>query len=1044
MIVFASGKTGSCFVQTGSAQPEATPDIYTAGIVPGRKYSCRTYQGMNTEPKMKYRIRAVLLMLAVVLVCPLYAQFAHYIHFSGRDGMPSNNIYQLLEDTDGFIWIGTNRGLVRYDGHTFRTFTTKDGLPTNDIWQMEITGDGKVWFISRSKKCGYIWKDKVYSFPLPRNIIPSSFNYFIGADGIRFESSKLGDPVVVGILALKDNVWQYEDSTVTAQAQRTIGRNRLGVMLPAGRKLYLLQDSVFVADLNGKWLFTLRNKGRGPLLTSFNNVGISRLWNGYLMVFMSGEYATLFNFSERTFISRKLFDSSETNMFQGYPEYQRYGEHFFQASKYNQFVIVDSNLNFIEKHNFPELYPAAHILKDRSGNYWMGGPQGGLVVFPHYARAARRYFSGRKVNNVFQTGKELIVTAGNDIFVRRSGDTAFTRIQSNVDIITQVGYYAPENLYYMGGRMTVLLGNDLSKLQQVKYFYSREGRKLPMIPNLKDLIRMPDGSYTGISGARLHFFDENLQSRYDMVFGPLSHNIYGARKLLYWKNTLYIGGNALYRFRNDSIELHPGLPEEMQKTISYMMPFNEHYMLLGTDGAGVYLFDGKHRIIPVGGSEGYVINKMVLRRNALWIATDNGVHRIVAAADGQGSYLAESFYVEDGLLSNNVNSISFSGDTLWAAHDQGLVSLDVSPGNFRCQIRPFLNTRDVYRVNDSTYALTYGDLENIELNFGVLALPVQKYMNYSFKLGENADWFRSATTTLSLGKVNPGEQYIYFRATDQHGNSGQLRILLKVHPLWYQTFWARAGIVSLLIVLAIALTLLLRLRTERRQKAALSLKGRMSELELKALRSQMNPHFVFNSLNAIQFFVIKNKPELSEMYLARFSKLVRMFFEYSRYDTLRLSQEIDLLERYLEIEKLRFEDKLEYEVYADEELDVDELEIPSMILQPIVENAVNHGIFHKKDKGRVSVRFTSIDAYTFRVEVEDDGVGINTTREMYRSETYNYRSRSSEVLKERLKILSDHKASQWQVVYSIADRSEQDVMLSGTLVVITFAYRPQN
>lgn len=623
--------------------------------------------------------RTVLFMLAEALVWPLHAQFAHYIRFTGRDGMPSDNIYQLLEDTDGFIWIGTNRGLVRYDGHTFRTFTTRDGLPANDIWQMELSSDGKVWFISRSKKCGYIWKDKVYSFPLPRNTIPSSFTYFIGEDGLRFESSKLGDPVVVGVLALKDNIWQYEDSTVMPQSERTIGRNRLGVMLTAGRKLCVLKDSVFVADLSGKWLFTLRNKGSGPLLTSFNNVGMSRLWHGYLMMYMSGECASLFNFRERTFISRKLFDSSETNVFQGYAEYQRYGEHFYQASKYNQFVIVDSNLNFIEKHNFPELYPAAHILKDRNGNYWMGGPQGGLVVFPYYARATQFYFGGRKVNNVFQTGKELIVTAGNDIFMRRNGDTAFTRIQSNVDLITQVGYHAPENLYYISGRIMTFHGNDLHELQRKYYFYWKDGRQHSTALNLKDMIRLPDGSYTGISGARLIFFDNNLQPCYDIAYGPLSHNLYGARRLLYWKNTLYIGGYGLYRFRNDSIELHPGIPEEMQKPISYMMPFNEEYMLLGTDGSGVYLFDGKHRFIPVGGSEGFTVNKIVLRGQAIWIATDNGVHRIERTPGGYGSCLAESFYVEDGLLSNNVNSISFSGDTLWAAHDQGLAALNVSP-----------------------------------------------------------------------------------------------------------------------------------------------------------------------------------------------------------------------------------------------------------------------------------------------------------------------------------------------------------------------------
>jgi len=999
---------------------------------------------MNALYTMILRLRqAALFLLLQMLLTPMYAQFGHYISFGNREGMPSDNIYQLLEDTDGFIWIGTNRGLVRYDGRNFRTFTTKDGLPANDIWQMEITSDGKVWYICRSKRWGYIWKDKVYSFPVAAGMVPSSFTFYFDEDNLRFEGTKLSGPSAIGIYALKNNIWQYEDSLELPWSIRGAGRDLIGVMLPAGRVLYNTPDSVFVTDLGKKWLFTLRNRGSGPQLTSFNEIGIGRLWKGYLMMYMDKEYATLYDFRAGTFISRKLFDSSKTQIFQAYPEYQRYGEHYYQASKYNQFVIVDSNLNFIEKHNLPEIYPAAHILKDRGGNYWMAGPQGGLSVFPHYSFGVRRYFSGQKVIITYQSGKELIVVAGSALYMRPNGDTAFTRIKHHIDLITDVGGYAPQNLYYMGGRSGTMFGSDLEKLKERRYVMENVsgGKRLTQYPNLKAMIRLPDSSYAAVSGARLLFFDKELWPKYHFVHGPQRHWIYGARKLLYWNGRLYIGGDGMHWLYNDSVQVVPGLPESMQKGITYLVPFSKRYMLVGTDGSGVYLYDGAQRAFPVSGSEGFVINKIVLHKRSMWIATDNGVHRIEPVPGG--SRLAESFYVEDGLLSNNVNSIDFTGDTLWVAQDQGLVALNVHRGNFHTQVHPSLYTRDAYRLNDSTYALTYGDLENIELDFGVLALPVQRYMTYSFKIGDDAEWFSSATTTLSLGKLSPGERYIYFRATDQHGNSGQFRLLLQVRPLWYQTLWAKAGLVLLLVLLVISITLVFRLRAERRQKAALSLKGRMSELELQALRSQMNPHFVFNSLNAIQFFVIKNKVELSEAYLAKFSKLVRMFFEYSRYDSLRLDQEIDLLERYLEIEKLRFEDKLSYRVEVDERLDTEEMEIPSMILQPIVENAVNHGIFHKKGNGRVEVVFSYIDENSVRVRVKDDGVGINVMKEMYRNETRNYRSRSSEVLKERLKILSENKLSRWRVIYSIRDLSEESPGLTGTQVDIEFIYKPE-
>ena len=143
-------------------------------------------------------------------------------------------------------------------------------------------------------------------------------------------------------------------------------------------------------------------------------------------------------------------------------------------------------------------------------------------------------------------------------------------------------------------------------------------------------------------------------------------------------------------------------------------------------------------------------------------------------------------------------------------------------------------------------------------------------------------------------------------------------------------------------------------------ETALQNQKRQHELELKALRGQMNPHFIHNSLNAIQYYIQQNDVETSEDYLAKFSKLMRQFFEYSRQHQITLKDEIKLLKNYLYIEKLRFEDKLEYKIIIDKSLDIEEEVIPTMFLQPIVENAINHGIFHKKGNGLITLKFNKI------------------------------------------------------------------------------------
>lgn len=207
----------------------------------------------------------------------------------------------------------------------------------------------------------------------------------------------------------------------------------------------------------------------------------------------------------------------------------------------------------------------------------------------------------------------------------------------------------------------------------------------------------------------------------------------------------------------------------------------------------------------------------------------------------------------------------------------------------------------------------------------------------------------------------------------------------------------------------------------QRLEEQLSYQKRLHQSELRALRSQMNPHFVHNSLNAIQYYIQRNEVEISEDYLVRFSKLIRLFFEYSRRHHVTISEEIELLNHYLIIEKLRFEDKIDYTISVDDDIDQEEQTLPPIMLQPLVENAVNHGLFHKKGKGKIHISFEYIDDETFKVLIEDDGIGIKKAKKNYSHDTENNESHSSEVLIERLDLFKQNK--EWNITYHIDDLS---------------------
>ncbi|PHS64816.1 MAG: histidine kinase transcriptional regulator protein [Flavobacterium sp.] len=259
-------------------------------------------------------------------------------------------------------------------------------------------------------------------------------------------------------------------------------------------------------------------------------------------------------------------------------------------------------------------------------------------------------------------------------------------------------------------------------------------------------------------------------------------------------------------------------------------------------------------------------------------------------------------------------------------------------------------------------------------------------------------------------------------------------IPINILPLWWQTSWFIIAVLLISIILIAFTFWYIEKRIRLKKNKKLILEKQMAHVELKALRSQMNPHFVHNSLNAIQYYIQRNEVELSEDYLAKFSKLIRLFFEYSRKQNITIENEISLLSNYLEIEKLRFEDKLAFNILVDEKLELEQL-FPSMILQPIVENAVNHGLFHKNKKGVIGIKFMYVNDETFQVVIEDDGIGINKAKKMNKYTSKKDQSRSSEVIQERIDLL--RQSNKWDINYQIEDLSDI-TNTTGTRVTLTY------
>jgi len=207
----------------------------------------------------------------------------------------------------------------------------------------------------------------------------------------------------------------------------------------------------------------------------------------------------------------------------------------------------------------------------------------------------------------------------------------------------------------------------------------------------------------------------------------------------------------------------------------------------------------------------------------------------------------------------------------------------------------------------------------------------------------------------------------------------------------------------------------------------------INSLRQKVLRSQMNPHFIFNSLNAIQSYVLKNDSELAVKYLNSFAKLIRMILDSSRFDYISLKKEINILEYYLQLQQLRFGDRFSWSMDVDKKIDLDSILIPVMLAQPFIENAIEHGLQHLTTKGQVKISFVrASDSIIFKVS--DNGIGRDASKKLQKDNKNTTQSLSTQLFKERLFTLN--KYSGRKITYDIIDVKDNDDNARGTLVII--------
>ena len=258
-------------------------------------------------------------------------------------------------------------------------------------------------------------------------------------------------------------------------------------------------------------------------------------------------------------------------------------------------------------------------------------------------------------------------------------------------------------------------------------------------------------------------------------------------------------------------------------------------------------------------------------------------------------------------------------------------------------------------------------------------------------------------------------------------------IQFKIHPPWWKTTWFR--LLAFVLISSISYFVITYIIRNGKQKE--ELRSQIAESEQMALRAQMNPHFVFNALNSIQHFITMEDEMSANYYLTRFSKLIRQVLENSKHSFISINEEIETLELYLELEMLRFEGKFNYKIELDDEIDTYDTQIPSMIIQPFLENAIWHGLMPKEDDSQLFVEFKQEDTFILCI-IKDNGIGRKASAENNKGRTQKHKSTGISNTVKRLGLLSNIKDE--NSLMKITDL-EEDGKALGTVVTLKIPFK---
>jgi len=523
--------------------------------------------------------------------------------------------------------------------------------------------------------------------------------------------------------------------------------------------------------------------------------------------------------------------------------------------------------------------------------------------------------------------------------------------------------------------------------------------------NYKSAIADKSKKYVWINGGHLNSV-VNLESNKSQIINPLVRS-YSALGIS--EGEVYIGAvNGLYRSKKDG-SFKQISPNKITEDIRVIVKDQDESIWAGTQGSGIYIvredtLSNHFQQLPSN-----YIHDIIKEKNRTWVASNSGI--CIIKQNG----LTFSYKVidkSDGLASDRINSLSMHNNKLYAATNKGISILDK---NFEVDNEvPILKINSI-RINErdtliySKYNLR-ANQRNIKIDFGGILFNKPKSIIYTYKLsGLDSDWVTTEQNNAQYPSLPAGKYTFMLQAKSVNSRWSALKkieftISKKLSEMLIFKVFLGLIFCSLLLL---AFSWYSRSRQRKRQ---------FKMFQMTALRTQMNPHFIFNSLNSVQDYVLRDDKVGANKYISSFSKLMRYILNASDKEFINLKKELDALEVYMSIESMRFDNTINYEIEVSKNLNPEKFMIPSMLLQPYIENAINHGLKHVRREKKLYLRIRKYEA-GLAIEIEDNGIGRIRSNVIKLLNKNKHESKATLINQKRIELLNKYHQKENKVTF---------------------------